>query len=226
MARTIRINGIDVPVIADDLTGAELKKAGGIPADRVLVRQGRDRNTIVPDGQRVRVADGEVFAHHARHSKAAPPTNARNSNARGTAASSGAGPAAANIRHRRVRWEAAQLAGGYPGLHVADDDAWVIIPDFRLPAGWSPNRTTVLLVPPLTYPESAPDGFYLGSQLRRRNGDTLVNPGHYFQGHKNPYADLGYYWYCLEDPGRNWNASYDSLLTFVEAIRTYLGTAD
>ncbi|WP_131787815.1 E2/UBC family protein [Protofrankia symbiont of Coriaria ruscifolia] len=212
MAKTIRINGIDVPVIADDLTGTELKQAGGIPSDRVLVRQGRDRNTIVPDGQRIRVADGEVFAHHARHSKAAQHTDA--------------GSAIANTRHRRVRWEAAQLAGGYPGLHVADDDSWVVIPGFRLPAGWSPDRTTVLLVPPLTYPESAPDGFYLGSQLRRRNGGDLVSPGHYFQGHKNPYADLGYFWYCLEDPGHNWNAAYDSLITFVEAIRTYLGTAD
>lgn len=207
MSKTIRINGIDVPVIADDLTGTEIKQAGGIPSDRVLVRQARDRNTIIPDSQRVRVADGEVFAHHARHSKAAPRTSS-------------------NMRQRRVRWEAAQLAGGYPGLHVADDDSWVIIPDFRLPPGWSPGRTTVLLVPPVTYPETAPDGFYLGSQLRRRNGTELVNPGHYFQGHKNPYTHLGYFWYCLEDPARNWDSSYDSLITFVEAIRTYLGMAD
>ncbi|WP_157180518.1 E2/UBC family protein [Protofrankia coriariae] len=224
MAKTIRINGVDVPVIADDLTGAELKRAGGIPADRVLVRQGRDRNTIVPDGQRIRIADGEVFAHHARHSKAAEP--ATRPSGGGSGGSNSGDFAPSNLRHRRVRWEAAQLAGGYPGLRVADDDSWVIIPDFRLPAGWFPDRTTVLLVPPLTYPESAPDGFYLGSQLQRRDGDRLVSPGHYFQGHKNPYADLGYFWYCLEDTGHNWNAEHDSLITFVEAIRTYLGTAD
>jgi hypothetical protein len=159
VATTIRINGIDVPVIDDDLTGAELKRAGGIPPDRVLVRQGRDRNTIVPDGQRVRVAEGEVFAHHARHSKAMP-------HPRAAPASHGGRAQAANQRSRRVRWEAAQLAGGYPGLSVADDDSWVIIPDFRLPAGWAPDRTTVLLVPPATYPECAPDGFSRGSQPR------------------------------------------------------------
>ncbi|MDT3440470.1 hypothetical protein [Pseudofrankia sp. BMG5.37] len=70
MARTIRINGIDVPVIADEMSGSELKQAAGIEPDRVLVKQDPERNTIVGDGQRVRLADGDVFAHHARHSKA------------------------------------------------------------------------------------------------------------------------------------------------------------
>ncbi len=71
MARTIRINGIDVPVIADEMTGADIKAAAGVGDDRVLVRQDAERNTIVGDGQRVRIAEGDVFAHHARHSKAA-----------------------------------------------------------------------------------------------------------------------------------------------------------
>ncbi|MBL7487430.1 hypothetical protein I6A60_24760 [Frankia sp. AgB1.9] len=70
MPRTIRINGIDVPAIADEMTGAELKAAAGIGPDRVLVKQDPDRNTIVRDGQRVRLDDGDTFAHHARHSKA------------------------------------------------------------------------------------------------------------------------------------------------------------
>ncbi|WP_322769286.1 hypothetical protein, partial [Frankia sp. Cr1] len=70
MARTIRINGIDVPVIADEMTGADIKAAAGVDDNRVLIRQDTDRNTIVGDSQRVRVADGDVFAHHARHSKA------------------------------------------------------------------------------------------------------------------------------------------------------------
>ncbi|WP_250291378.1 PT domain-containing protein [Frankia sp. CiP1_Cm_nod1] len=72
MARTIRINGIDVPVIADEMTGADIKAAAGVGDDRVLVRQETDRNTIISDDHRVRVADGDVFAHHARHSKAMP----------------------------------------------------------------------------------------------------------------------------------------------------------
>ncbi len=140
-----------------------------------------------------------------------------------------------NPLRRRIRLEAAQLAGAYPGLRIADDDSWIIIPEFRLPAGWEPTRTTVLVVVPVTYPESAPDGFFLGSRLQRHDHSGLgglgglgglVDPGHYFHGFNNPYADLGYVWYCLEDPYRRWNPRLDSLLTFVEAIRTYLGTAD
>jgi hypothetical protein len=83
-----------------------------------------------------------------------------------------------------------------------------------------------MVVVPVTYPESAPDGFYVGERLRRRDGGHLVDPGHYFRGYNNPYAELGYVWYCLEDPHRLWDARHDSLVTFVEAIRTYLGTAD
>jgi hypothetical protein len=52
------------------MSGADLKRAAGIGPDRVLVRQDPDRNTIVGDAQQVRLADGDVFAHHARHSKA------------------------------------------------------------------------------------------------------------------------------------------------------------
>ncbi|WP_250291380.1 E2/UBC family protein [Frankia sp. CiP1_Cm_nod1] len=133
-------------------------------------------------------------------------------------------------RNRRIRLEAAQLAGAYRGLRIADDDSWILIPEFRLPAGWEPARTTVLVVVPVTYPECAPDGFFLGSRLRRRDADGgsggLVAPGHYYRDYNNPYADLGYVWYCLEDPYRRWNPGLDSLFTFVEAIRTYLGTAD
>ncbi|MEO5873771.1 MAG: E2/UBC family protein [Streptosporangiaceae bacterium] len=204
MGKTIRINGVDVPVIADQLDGEEIKRLAGIDPDRVLVRQERDRNVIVPDAKRLRVADADTFTHHARHSKAR--TMSR--------------------RSARVRLEAATLAAAYSDLRVADDESYVFIGNFRLPAGWVPDRASVLIVPPAAYPECAPDGFYLTAELRRREGDRLVTPGHYFHNYHNPYADLGYHWYCLEDPERQWRADQDSLITFVEAIRTYLGTAD
>lgn len=204
MGRTIRINGIDVPVIEDQLSGQEIKKKAGLPDDRVVVRQERDQNTIVPDHQRIRVADRDSFTHHARHSKAA----------------------FASPRAVRVRREAAQLAAAYPGLTVADDDSFVHIPGFRLPPRWVPQRTAVVIVPPPNYPEAAPDGFFLGDRLRRRDGRGLQTPGHYFRDYKNPFAAAGYRWYCLEDPEGNWSPWHDSLITFVEAVRTYLGTTD
>ncbi|MBL7487429.1 hypothetical protein I6A60_24765 [Frankia sp. AgB1.9] len=131
-----------------------------------------------------------------------------------------------NSQQRRVFAEAAQLLCAYPALQVAADGSWLLIPEFRLPAGWAPARTTVLIVVPLTYPECGPDGFYLGDRLRRRNGTSLAQPGHYFRDFHNPYADRGYRWYCLEDPERGWRSDVDSMVSLVEAIRTYLGTAD
>lgn len=209
--RWVRIGGVDVEVFDDEVTGAELKQLGGVPQDRVLVRQERDRNVIVPDHQRLRVAGDDVFTHHAHHSKAA----------------SAWSPGTAPVRDARVLRECAVLRRAYPGLEIAPDRSWVLIPGFRLPRGWEPDETTVLIEPPTNYPEAAPDGFHLGARLRRRGlGRALRDPGHYFRGYKNRYADRGYFWYCLEDPDRRWDPRHDSLITFVEAIRTYLGTAD
>ncbi|GAA0543915.1 E2/UBC family protein [Actinomadura livida] len=202
MGKAIRINGVDVPVIADQLNGEEIKRLAGIDDDRVLVRQERDRNVIVPDAKRLRVADKDT--HHARHSKAQTVTR----------------------RTARLRMEAATLAAAYSDLRIADDESYVFIGGFRLPTGWVPDRANVLIVPPAAYPECAPDGFYLSAKLQRRKGGKLVTPRHYFRDYRNPYAHLGYHWYCLEDPERRWRAGQDSLITFVEAIRTYLGTAD
>jgi hypothetical protein len=130
------------------------------------------------------------------------------------------------LANARLRLEAAVLRSAYPGLSIAEDGTWVMIPHFRLPAGWVPDRTTVLIVPPPNYPECSPDGFYLTAQLRRHVAGQLAPPGHYFNGYHNPYAHLGWYWYCLQDPDRNWDPAQDTLLSFVEAIRTYLGMAD
>jgi len=68
--KMIRIGGVDVPVIDDELSGSQLKAMVGLPGERVLVRQESDRNVIIPDDTRVRVADGDMFTHHAHHSKA------------------------------------------------------------------------------------------------------------------------------------------------------------
>jgi hypothetical protein len=127
---------------------------------------------------------------------------------------------------RRLHEAADLLRAAYPELQVADDDSWILIPGFRLPAGWEPDETTVLIEPPPSYPDAAPNGFFLGARLRRIDGAATRFPGHYFDRYNNPYASLGYFWYCLEDDQRRWDPAHDSLITFVEAIRTYLGTAD
>lgn len=69
MGGTVRINGVDVALAEAEVTGAKMKARAGVPADGVLVRQDPDRNTLVDDAAPVRVADGDVFTHHAHHSK-------------------------------------------------------------------------------------------------------------------------------------------------------------
>ncbi|MCC7077128.1 MAG: hypothetical protein IT198_08390 [Acidimicrobiia bacterium] len=160
------------------------------------------------DISRFRFSSDDILANHVPHSKASPRLFRY------------------NRRVERLRREVRQLRLAYPSLTIDPDWAWVLIEDFRLPDGWQPSRTAVLIKPPLSYPDAAPDGFYLGARLRKQSGGTWKAPGHYFDRYKNPYASLGYYWYCLEDPDGSWDPQRDSLLTFVEAIRTYLGTGD
>lgn len=202
--RTITINGRQVPVYDDELTGDDVKALAGIAEDdrdkRQVVVQQPDRNVLVPDHDAIRVVPDAVFTHHARHSKAA---------------------VTATVRSRRLQRELAVVRRLFPQAEAASDLSWVLIPDYTLPHGWEPSLTTILIVPPPNYPEAGPDGFYLGDRLRR-HGRT---PGHYFRAYrKNRFADRGYVWYCLEDPERNWQPEHDSLVTFLDAIWTYLGS--
>lgn len=204
--RIIKINGREIPVFDDELTGEEIKQMAGIPHQeqpkRQVVLQEGNLNVLVPDHEPIRITPDTAFTHHARHSKAGPAT----------------------LRERRLVDEVEMLKRAFPGTFLAGDMSWVLIENYMLPAGWQPDETTILLVPPLNYPEAGPDGFYLAHGLKKRSGLTLETPGHYFPKYKNPYADAGYFWYCLEDKEGNWNSRYDSLLTFLDAIWTYLGS--
>lgn len=67
--RSIVVGEHEIDVVDATATGAELKQRAGLPRDRVLVRREGARNVIIPDSWRVRVADGDVFRHHAGHAK-------------------------------------------------------------------------------------------------------------------------------------------------------------
>lgn len=202
--RTITINGRQIPVYDDELTGDHVKALAEIPeADRPgrqVVLQQPDRNLLVPDHEPIRVVPDAIFTHHARHSKAA---------------------SGQTLRSRRLEQEVALVQRLYPSAVMANDESWLLISNYQLPNGWDPDITTILVVPPLNYPESGPDGFYLGDKLRRFGR----NPRHYFRNYrKNKFTHLGYIWYCLEDTDHNWQPEYDSLVTFLDAIWTYLGS--
>lgn len=72
--KMITINGRQVPVFDDELTGDQLKQMAGLPHQerdkRQVVLQEGDRNVLVPDHRPIRVPSNAVFTDHARHSKA------------------------------------------------------------------------------------------------------------------------------------------------------------
>lgn len=72
--KSIRVNGIDIPIFDEEITGQRVKELAGIPDDeqsrRQVVQQRPDRNELVSDHEPIRIADGDVFTHHARHTKA------------------------------------------------------------------------------------------------------------------------------------------------------------
>lgn len=136
-----------------------------------------------------------------------------------------------NLRERRVVTEAELLKQAYPGLMIDQDFGWVLIPEFELPFGWRPPLTAVLIEIPANYPEAGPFGFFLGDRLKRWTGGSWQTPGHIFgevpyRGKRNHFLDLGYRWYCLHAEPGAWTPRHDSLISFVQAIWTYMGTPD
>lgn len=57
----VRMNGVDVYLPEEEVTGKEIKQAAGIPENRSLVQQNPAGNIIVPNESTVRVQGGESF---------------------------------------------------------------------------------------------------------------------------------------------------------------------
>lgn len=209
--RTIVVGGQTVRVFDDEITGTQVKELLDISAAdqgrRQIVRQHPDGNTLVPDHTPIRIDEGNVFTHHARHIK-------------------GSG----SVRRQRLRSELAILSRAYPLIQHDADFSWITIEGFRLPKRWRPDVTTIGIEPPALYPEVGPYGVFLGGGLQYRQGGTWHKPGHYFklvpyEGQKERYRrwnDAGYHWYCMHDDDGNWNPGYDSLITFVNAVWSYM----
>lgn len=71
----------------------------------------------------------------------------------------------------RVHEEIQLLKQRFPLLENGEN--WVKIPDLPLPAGrFNKERTTVLFVLPVGYPNSGPDNFFADMDLRLKDGST------------------------------------------------------
>ena len=89
----------------------------------------------------------------------------------------------------------------------------VVVPDFKIPAGWSKSPITIKFLVPTGYPMEKPDCFWTDHDLRLLRGDLPRSSG------QNPIPHVGgaHLWFSWHLEA--WNPNADSLLTYVHVIR-------
>ncbi len=106
---------------------------------------------------------------------------------------------------------------------------WIMIPKYPLPDRWEERWCQLLIVPPATYPDTPPIGFYLNKKFRLKNGGYDPHAtGSAYHGAKN-LIDQGWHWYCVTIAGGTggWKPSADfrqpdNLWTFLNMARESL----
>jgi hypothetical protein len=95
----------------------------------------------------------------------------------------------------------------------------VVVPDYKIPPGWSKPNITIKFIVPTGYPVARPDCFWTDPDLRLARGDlprsTGANPLPHVSG-----AHLWFSWHLTA-----WNPNDDSLLTYVHVIGKRLAEA-
>ncbi len=106
---------------------------------------------------------------------------------------------------------------------------WIMILRYPLPEKWEERWCKLLIIPPNTYPDTPPIGFYLNRKFRLKEGGT---DDHFIGQAHHGAPDLlrnGWYWYCVtiqKGPG-GWQPSADyrqpdNLWTFLNMVRESL----
>lgn len=94
----------------------------------------------------------------------------------------------------------------------ADGSAAIVVPNVQLPAGWTPNITTVRFIVPVGYPASRPDCFWT-DQLRLAGGAVPKNTG----ANEMPGGPAGLLWFSWHVA--TWSPNHDTLLTYFNVIK-------
>ena len=82
------------------------------------------------------------------------------------------------VAHRldaRLDEEEPLLVDAFPSVRLDRDTQTVLLPDYRLPAGWSQDQTDVLFVYPANYPAGCPDNVCTRPDLRLASGHHAQN---------------------------------------------------
>jgi hypothetical protein len=75
----------------------------------------------------------------------------------------------------RLDQEEPLLVEAFPTSHLDRHACLVVLPDSRLPAGWSHERTHVAFIYPTNYPAGCPDNVLTRADLRLANGQQPGN---------------------------------------------------
>ena len=125
-------------------TGTSLKKLAGVPLEDVLFLQRRGEDEVIANEAKVTLKDGDHL-----HSQ--------------PAADYGSTPAEV-LRDGGVAPERLSLH------HEAGGWILLVISDYSLPAGFTPNRVQLLLKLPPGFPDAAPDMFWVRPAVRTADG--------------------------------------------------------
>jgi len=129
--------------------------------------------------------------------------------------------------HERVRQEIELLRKKYPSLEHGQQLDWVLIPEFELPPNrFKEDKTRLLFVIPVGYPNTGPDNFFVDMDLHLQNGGTLpgFNPN---SNSSNGAAPVPGNWGWFSWHPQTWRPaasidSGDNLLTFVRGVNLCL----
>lgn len=137
------INKQKFELATPEQTGASLKELASIPTGDVLFLQ-------QPGDDQVITNDGLVVLKNGDHLHSQPPADY--------------GSVSAMLVE-------AELGPDRGIVHPAEGGwSFLVIPDYRLPERFQPNRVQLLLKLPPTFPDAAPDMFWVFPQVKAPNG--------------------------------------------------------
>lgn len=124
-------------------TGASLKQLAGIPLTDVLFLQQPGEDDVIAN-------DAKVTLKNGAHLHSQPP------------ADYGFGP---------TDIDEAGIAAGRAAIHPAADGwSFLVISDYAVPAGYSTGRVELLVKLPPTFPDAAPDMFWIHPAIKAPSG--------------------------------------------------------
>jgi len=99
---------------------------------------------------------------------------------------------------------------------LPDGSHLIIIPNIKLPTGWSKTTVDVKFIAPVGYPFAKPDCFWADPDLRLANGNLPMNS----QQNTIPHIGTIHLWFSWHVA--SWNPNVDSLITYVFVIKRRL----